>query len=117
VTTTSEDRYAASGDRGDVTYYLGLWFIVTGGFLSVRSAAALTGQVTHGQFDTPALFIFEGMFAVSMFVFGFFLRHYNPFTASRFEEEDDIISPTAPIPGSGATPPRKPRPARNPGRG
>ncbi|HUR53734.1 MAG TPA: hypothetical protein VMZ71_06365 [Gemmataceae bacterium] len=100
-----------------MTYYLGLWFIVTGGFLAVRSAVALTGQVTHGQFDSPALFIFEGMFAVSMFVLGFFLRHFNPFASSRVEEDVDVISRTAPIPGSAAAPPRKPRPARNPGRG
>jgi hypothetical protein len=98
-----------------VLYYLGLWFIVTGGFLSVRAVAALTGQVTHGEFDSPALFIFEGMFAASMFVFGMVLRHFRG--GRRIDPEPvsyAVRERFSPTPASAATPPRKPHPASNP---
>jgi hypothetical protein len=89
-----------------VLYYLGLWFLVTGGFLAARSLVALAVQVNEGYGDSPALFIVQGMFAASMYMFGFFLRHRELF---------DTVTP-APSPESDATPPRRKRPARSPGR-
>lgn len=93
-------------------YYLGLWFVVTGGFLAARSLVALAVQVREGYGDSPALFIVQGMFAASMFVFGFFLRHRELFGPKLI---DDDLTP-APNPASAAAPPRRKRPARNPNR-
>lgn len=92
-------------------YFLGLGFIVTGVFLAARSGVALSYLMSGHIDDSPALYIVQGMFGLSMFLFGFVLRHRDVFEP---QLADDLTP--APTPASAATPPRTKRPGRNPGR-
>ena len=70
-------------------YYLGLGMIVLGGFISIRGFVGVLYGILNRMDSDFAVILFQYLVGVSMFCCGFFLRHPQPFKATRRQFEGE----------------------------